>query len=55
MSIHEAFELVLNLARENILDEQEAEGDPSLEDSRAAQLEAVNQVEDFIVNHLGDD
>lgn len=46
-------EIVLSLARENQLDEKETE--PELVAERQLQQEAMDLVEDFTVNYLGDD
>lgn len=55
MDIKDAFAIVLDLARENILDEHAADKDEVLFEERANQIVACNMVEDFIVNQLGDD
>ncbi len=49
MDITEALEIILSLARENILDPRE-DLDESLK-----QKQACDVVEDFIVNELGDE
>jgi hypothetical protein len=55
MDIAEAFQVVMDLARENQLDEREAQADPSLYAEYERQRDALNMAEDFIVNQLGDD
>jgi hypothetical protein len=54
MKLVDAIEIVLNLARENALEPTE-DHDPELEAERLKQLEALNTVEDFAVNHLGEE
>lgn len=49
MDIAEALQLVLSLARDNILDPRE-----DLDES-VKQKQACDMVEDFIVNQLGDE
>lgn len=49
MDITEALELILSLARDNILDPRE-----DLDES-AKQKQACDMVEDFIINQLGDE
>ena len=50
----EAIELVLELARDSILPLRDADT-PELLRERARQIEACDTLEDFAVNHLGDD
>jgi hypothetical protein len=49
MDIAEAFQIVLDLARQNVIDEID---NP---DEYAKQVKACDAVEDFVVNNLGDD
>jgi len=49
MDLARAIEIVLELARENIIDIQDDA------DEHAAQHNACNLLEDFVVNQLGDD
>jgi hypothetical protein len=46
ITLERAVEIVLELARGNIIE------DPDLDDINAEQVEAVNTVEDFFVNHV---
>ena len=45
----DAFGIVLELARQNVADETD------MPEEHARQIHAINMVEDFAVNHLGDD
>lgn len=49
-NLQRSFEIVIELARENL-----APHEPEYADERDSQLYACNQLEDFAVNHLGDD
>lgn len=49
MDIADAIQIVLDLAKQNIVDVRE------MPEEHAKQQEAINTVEDFAVNHLGDD
>ena len=49
MDIADAIQIVLSLARDNVIDDDE------LQAERDRQLEALDTVEDFVVNQLGDD
>jgi len=49
MNLADAMQIVLSLARDNVID------DDDLQAERDRQLEAVDTVEDFVVNQLGDD
>jgi len=55
MDISTAFEIVLELAQDNVLNPKDCMGAESLLKEAKRQQEAVNTVEDFFVNHLGDD
>lgn len=56
MNIADAFQLVIELAKENALSEREASVDPGqLGPEMNKQQEAINIVEDFVVNNFGDD
>lgn len=48
MDIAEAIQIVLDLAKQNVIDVRE------MPEDHAKQQEAINTVEDFAVNHLGD-
>lgn len=48
-NLQRAFEIVIELARENL-----APDEPEYADERDSQLDACNQLEDFAVNHLAD-
>lgn len=52
MQLIDAIQIVLDLARENVIDPT---FDKALEKERERQLEAINTVKDFAVNQLGDD
>lgn len=54
MDIAEAMELVLDLAQQNQLVLKEVENEPELFHEYQRQINALHLVEDFIVNHLGD-
>jgi hypothetical protein len=49
MDIAEAFQIVLDLARQNIIDEHE------MPEEHARQVEACDVLEDLAVNEYGDD
>jgi len=49
VDIADAIQIVLSLARDNVIDDDE------LQAERDRQLEALDTVEDFVVNQLGDD
>lgn len=49
MDTAEAFQVVLDLAKQNMCDQQD------MPDEHARQQEAINQIEDLAVNHFGDD
>jgi hypothetical protein len=53
LNICDHIETVLALARQNALDPETC--DPDLQDEARRQREACDMVEDFSVNHLGDD
>ena len=53
-SLCDAIEIVLSLARENIITEQQA-GENGIEDERQRQVDACDHLEDFAVNFLGED
>ena len=53
ISLIDAVGIVLDLAKENVLTEEQAL-DNELVDERNRQLEACNTVEDFAVNHIAD-
>jgi len=52
MKIEEAIEIVLALARQNILSEEDAEQDDGLQLQRINQIEATDTIEDFFVNTI---
>jgi len=54
MKLERAIEIVLELARENILTEGDAR-DNELEDERNKQFDACGTVEDFAVNILAEE
>tara|TARA_Y100000590_G_scaffold223870_1_gene253233 strand:+ start:357 stop:551 length:195 start_codon:yes stop_codon:yes gene_type:complete len=54
MKLEQAIEIVLELARENILTEGDAR-DNGLEDERNKQFDACGTVEDFAVNILAEE
>lgn len=54
MDIAKAFEIVLELAKDNALDRDQARAD-GMADEYDEQQEALKMVEDFVVNQLGDD
>jgi hypothetical protein len=49
MDIAEALQIVLDLAKANVID------DPEMEDERERQLSAIDIVEDMAVNQFGGD
>ena len=49
MDIADALEIVLDLAKQNVID------DPDMKEERERQMEAIGIVEDMAVNQLGDD
>jgi hypothetical protein len=49
MKLEQAIEIVLELARQNIID------DPDMREESEKQTEATNVVEDFFVNNVFDD
>lgn len=51
----DAIELVLALARQNILDARECDNNDEMLAERERQIEACNTLENFAVNRLGDD
>ena len=51
MDLARAFQIVVELARQNII----SNPDPEFDEARQQQTEAVDMVEDFAVNQLGDD
>jgi hypothetical protein len=53
MTLIDAIELVLALARQNALDPETC--DEELREEALRQREACDTLEDFAVNHLGDD
>lgn len=56
MDIKEALQIVLDLARENILDQKEVDQDPEiLQPMVDRQKLACDTVEDMAVNQFGDD
>jgi len=56
MDIADAFQIVLELARGNAVDDDEAKDDPEiLNQVRDQHQEALKLVEDFVTNQLGDD
>ncbi len=56
MDTAEAFQIVMDLARQNQLEDAEICQDPDvLQPIADRQKEALNIAEDFITNHLGDD
>jgi hypothetical protein len=48
IDLADAFQIVIELARANLAPEE-------LEEERARQIEAIDVLEDFAVNHFGDD
>ena len=54
MDIADAIQIVLELARENIISESDAELN-EIEEYRDQAIEACDTLEDFTVNHLGGD
>lgn len=55
MDIAEALQIVIDLARGNILDERIIAGDPDLDQERTRQEMACQVIEDLAVNEYGDD
>lgn len=56
MDTADAFQIVIDLAKENQLQQSEILQDPEvLQPLADRQQEALNIVEDFVTNHLGDD
>lgn len=53
MKLIEAINIVMDLARQNVLDESEAIS-PELVDEATRQQQAVNMVSDYIYNYLED-
>jgi hypothetical protein len=51
MTVAEAFQIVLDLARQNVIEDGELE----LEDERSRQIEAIDIIEDVAVNQFGED
>lgn len=49
MDIADALQIVIDLARQNIIND-----DPDMEDQRRQQLEAIDVVEDMATNQFGD-
>jgi hypothetical protein len=49
MELATAMQIVLDLAKQNVIDHREHE------EEHARQNEAIDTVEDFAVNHLGDE
>ena len=49
MKLEDAIEIVLELARQNIID------DPEMQEESEKQIEATNVVEDFFVNNVFED
>ena len=54
ITLQYAIAIVIELARDNIISEIDAEQNDIME-YRLQAIEACNVVEDFAVNHLGDD
>ena len=54
MQLIDAIEIALELARQNILPISETMRSPELADERDRQIEALNTLEDFATNHLGE-
>ena len=56
MDLADAFQIVIDLARENAITEHEAKDDPEvLQPLAVKHKEALNIVEDFVVQQFGDD
>jgi hypothetical protein len=53
MDLAAALQITIDLAKQNILTDDQAVG--GMEEEQAKQQEAVKIVEDFTVNHVGDD
>lgn len=54
VDVADAFQIVLELARQNIIDKSECIT-KELEQERERQIEACNVIEDLAVNEYGDD
>ena len=54
MTIQDALDIVLDLARQNALDLDSALGEEQYQEAQRQKV-AINTVEDFYANHLGDD
>jgi len=54
MELHDAIEIVMELAKESVLDEDMVMDCPDLEMERDEQKEAINTVHDFFVNNVFD-
>ena len=52
MSTEEAFEIVMDLAEGNMIDERDAENEPDLQDVRRQQQLALDTAHDFILNNI---
>lgn len=55
LDIADALQIVLDLARQGILDERDAGGELDLKAERERQIYAIAIVEDLAVNQFGDD
>ena len=53
LDIADALQIVIDLARQNVLDARRC--DPELRDEAQRQQEAIDMVEDLAVNKFGDD
>lgn len=54
MSLEDAIELVLELASQNVLNEDQVQNDGELKAEREKQLTAIGTVEDFFTNNVFD-
>lgn len=54
MDIADAFQVVLDLARQNVVDSRSC-NEPDVEAEARKQMDACDMVEDYVVNHMGDD
>ena len=54
MRIAVAFEIVMDLARENVIEPHYAEQDEALSEMREKQLEALDMVDYFFTNNMFD-
>ena len=54
MTTDDAFEIVLDLARQNILTDKDARGDEALVQAQDRQIHACDMVEDFFVNNIAE-